>query len=251
MLPVPDEHPTRRFHDRAEAYARYRPGYPAAAVDVMLQGLPAQCTVADVGAGTGILSRLLADRGACVLAVEPNASMRGAAAPHAGVLWSGGTAEATGVPDASVDLVTIAQAFHWVDAPTALREFARILRPRGRLAILWNRRSREHPFTLGYRRVLEVMDAEAPAERAHFDPSIVVASAGVFQDLRHLEFVNAQRLTEEELLGRARSTSTVPLTGPHADRIFEMLRELHAQHRGPDGKVEMVYRTNLYLWTRR
>lgn len=245
-----DDDPTRRFHDRAVDYAKYRPGYPAGAVDALLDGLPSNCLVADVGAGTGILSRLLADRGAHVLAVEPNASMRAAAAPHADVQWCEGTAEATGLSDASVGLVTIAQAFHWVDVPATLREFARILRPQGRLAILWNRRSREDPFTLGYRRVLEAMDAEAPAERSQFDPAVVTDADG-FHDLRALEFVNAQRLTEEELLGRARSTSTVPLAGPRAEQILAMLRDLHARFRGADGTAEMVYRTDVFLWTRR
>ena len=70
--------------------------------------------IVDVTAGTGILSRLLADRGARVLAVEPNAAMRDAAAPHPRVQWSEGTAEATGLPDAAVDMVTVAQAFETV-----------------------------------------------------------------------------------------------------------------------------------------
>ncbi|HYM25450.1 MAG TPA: class I SAM-dependent methyltransferase [Vicinamibacterales bacterium] len=243
-----NEHPTCRFFNRAGDYARYRPGYPGAAIDAVLEGLPEACTVADVAAGTGILSRLVAARGARVLAVEPNAAMRAAAAPHPGVVWSDGTAEATGLPDGSVDLVTVAQAFHWLDVAPTLREFARILRPAGRLAIVWNRRSRVHPFTLGYRGVLEAMGAEAPAERSRFDPAVVTGVT--FRDLRQQEFVNAQRLTEEQLLGRARSTSTVPLTGPDSERILAMLRDLHARHRGDDGTVEMVYRTELFLWTR-
>jgi len=245
-----NDHPTCRFHDRAEDYARYRPGYPADAVDALLRGLPSACTVADVAAGTGILSRLLAARGAYVLAVEPNAAMRAAAAPHPNVNWSDGTAEATGLSDASVDLVTVAQAFHWVDVAPTLREFARILRPHGRLAILWNRRSREDLFTLGYRTVLQAMDAEAPAERSEFDPAVIVAD-GRFENLRQLEFVNAQQLTEEQLIGRARSTSTVPLTGPRSERILDMLRDLHARHRGADGTATMVYRTEVFLWRRR
>jgi len=243
-------HPTCRFHDRAEDYARYRPGYPDDAIDALLCGLPAACTVADVAAGTGILSRLLAARGADVLAVEPNASMRAAAAPDPRVRWIDGTAEATGLEDASVDLVTVAQAFHWMDVPAALREFARILRPDGRLSILWNRRSREDPFTLGYRTVLQTMDAEAPAERSEFDPA-VVSSSGLFDEQRRLEFVNVQRLTEEQLLGRARSTSTVPLTGPRYEQILALLRELHARHRRPDGTAQMAYRTEVFLWQRR
>lgn len=79
-----DPDPTRRFSDRADAYARFRPSYPASAIDAILAGLapPATLEAADVGAGTGIASRLLGDRGVRVAAVEPNAAMRAAAAPH-------------------------------------------------------------------------------------------------------------------------------------------------------------------------
>ena len=245
-----NDHPIRRFNDRAEDYAKYRPSYPVDAVDALLQGLPSPCTAADIGAGTGILSRLLAERGVHVWAVEPNAAMRAAAAPQPAVHWRQGTAEATGLSDASVDLVTMAQAFHWVEVVPALREFARIVRAHGRLAIVWNRRNREDPFTLGYRGVLEAVNAEAPAERSQFDPA-VVTDAGGFLDPQRLEFVNAQPLTEEELLGRARSTSTVPLTGGRAKRIVALLRDLHARYRCADGTVKMVYRTEVFVWTRR
>jgi SAM-dependent methyltransferase len=244
-----DEDSIHRFHDRAEDYARYRPGYPAPAVDALLTGLAplVERTAADVGAGTGILSRLLADRGVRVLAVEPNASMRGAAVAHEHVRWVDGTAEATGLPDRSVDLVTVAQAFHWFDVPPTLREFARILEPGGRLAILWNRRSRTDPFTLGYRAVLEAMDAEAPAERSRFDPAVVTGS-GRFRDLRTLRFPNAHELSEADLLGRALSTSTVPKSGPRSEQIQALLRELHARHRGAGGSVTMVYETEVFQW---
>jgi SAM-dependent methyltransferase len=246
-----DPHPTRRFSDRAQDYARYRPGYPPAAVEAILDGLGASAalTVADVGAGTGIFSRLLAQHGARVFAVEPNAAMRGAAAAHPRVTWVDGRGEATGLDAGSCDLVTVAHAFHWFDADAALRELQRVLRAGGRLAILWNRRSRSDPFTLGYRAALEANDAEAPAERSAFDPA-TVTSTGRFRNLRTRSFQNAQALSEEELIGRALSTSTVPREGPATERLLAMLRELHARHRGPDGRATMVYRTDLYLWDR-
>ena len=112
----PEPAPTERFHDRADDYARSRPSYPEAAVAAILHGITADPPhVADLGAGTGILSRLLADRGAVVTALEPNASMRDAAAPHPRVRWAAGTAEATGLPAGAFDAVTVAQAWHWFD----------------------------------------------------------------------------------------------------------------------------------------
>lgn len=242
---------TQRFHDRALDYARFRPSYPEAAIDAILDGLPepSHVVAADIGAGTGISARLLARRGVRVLAVEPNAAMRDAAAAHAKVTFSAGTAAATGLASAAHDLVLVAQAFHWFDPPAALREFQRILRAGGRLALVWNRRSRQDAFTLGYRQALLAIDAEAPAERSEFDPSTVTASQR-FTNPRHFTFVNAQALTLEELLGRAMSTSTVPKKGPMCDEHQRLLHALHARHRDGAGRATMVYTTEVYLWDR-
>ncbi|MCB9887548.1 MAG: class I SAM-dependent methyltransferase [Planctomycetes bacterium] len=245
------DRPTERFADRAADYARFRPTYPAAAVDAILDGAASHgpARVADVGAGTGILSRLLAARGARVTAVEPNAAMCAAAATATGVSFVAGTAEATGLPGGAFDVVTVAQAFHWFDVPRALAEFARLLRPGGRLAILWNRRSRVDPFSLGYRRVLEAMHAEAPAQRSTFDPAVVAPASG-FDGHRMLQFRNEHVVTEAGLLGLAMSTSTVPRDGPRHARIMQLLAELHAAHRQADGAAALVYDTDVYLWRR-
>src|SRR5262245_47354984 len=129
-----------RFSDRADDYVRYRPGYPAEAISAILDGLGSSEHVraADVGAGTGISARLLGDRGVHGIAVEPGEEMRRAASSHPRVQWTGGTAEATGLQSASVDLVLCAQSFHWFRPFPALTEFTRILRPGGRLALMWN-----------------------------------------------------------------------------------------------------------------
>lgn len=250
MDPV-DDHPTRRFSDRATDYARYRPGYPTAAIDAILSGLPppAQLVAADVGAGTGISSQLLAERGLRVFAVEPNRAMREASRAHPCITWVDGTAEATGLPTASHDFVTVAQAFHWFDVASTAREFQRILSTDGRLAIMWNRRNLDDPFTRGYRDALLAIDGEAPAERSVFDPQVVTAT-GRFVNLRTFTFPNAHELTEAELIGRALSTSTVPRTGPRTEQVVDLLRTLHARHRDAEGIATMVYRTNLYLWDR-
>jgi SAM-dependent methyltransferase len=240
--------PTSRFSDRADDYARFRPSYPPDAVHAVLADLRAESLVAaDVGAGTGIFARLLAERGARVVAVEPNASMRAAAEPHPRVTWVDGTAEATGLPFGAHDLVSVAQAFHWFHPQIALAEFRRVLRAGGRLAILWNRRSRTDPFTVGYRAALEAIDGEAPAERSTFDPASI-ATSGRFGNQRTLTFDYRQAMTLEELLGRARSTSTVPKSGPRLDTLLGLLRDLHARHRGADGRATMIYTTEVHLW---
>jgi SAM-dependent methyltransferase len=246
-----DPDPTRRFSDRADDYARFRPSYPAAAIDAILHGLaaPHLLRAADVGAGTGIATRLLAERGAHVDAVEPNAAMRAQAPSHARITWHAGRGEATGLLPASVDLVLVAHAFHWFDAPAAVAEFARILRQPGRLAIVWNKRDRDDAFTAGYCAALEAIDGEAPAERSEFDPAVITAR-GLFTNQSVHVVRNAQPLTQDELIGRAFSTSTVPKSGPRADELQRLLCELHARHAAHDGRTTMVYRSVVYLWDR-
>ena len=163
-----------RFTDRASDYVKYRPTYPAAAIDAILDGLgsPAEIVAADVGAGTGISARLLGDRGVRVMAVEPGDAMRAAAAPHANVTWTIGTAEATDLAPESLDLVLCAQSFHWFRATDALAEFARILRPRRRLAIMWNRRSKTDPLTAGTVEVIVDVGGDMGVESMAFDPAV-------------------------------------------------------------------------------
>src|SRR2546427_12019482 len=114
-----DLNPTGRFSDRAEDYRRYRPDYPAAALNAILEGLgdPAELEAADVGAGTGIASRQLAAHGVRVLAVEPNAEMRAAAIPHPGIEWRGGRARGGGAAHAGAGVLACAPAVPPVRRP--------------------------------------------------------------------------------------------------------------------------------------
>jgi len=252
-MPEPsDPDPTRRFSDRARDYARFRPDYPPAAIDAIVAGLgaPSSLVAVDVGAGTGISSRLLADRGLRVHAIEPNAAMRGAALPNRSVTWHDGTAEHTGLESGSADLVLCAQAFHWFDVAAATAEFQRVLRPNGRLALMWNKRSRNDAFTVGYRAALAAADAEAPAERSDFDPETVTAT-GRFRDLRQVTTPHAQRLSLDGLLGRLLSTSTVPRSGLAHDALIARFRALHTAHADAAGEVRLVYDTQVFLWTAR
>lgn len=244
--------PVGRFSDRADDYVKYRPSYPAAAFTAMLLGLPAPSSLraADVGAGTGISARLLAREGVRVWAVEPNAAMRAAAEPHPLVEWREGTAEATGLPDQSVDLVLCAQAFHWFRQRDALADFHRVLKPGGRLALLWNARSRTDPLTLGYILAIHAVNGEHPAERRELDPDVVHRD-GWFTPATLQTFENDQTLDREGLIGRATSASYVPREGPALAALVTSLERLYERNRDPDGLVRMKYVVKLYLAERR
>jgi SAM-dependent methyltransferase len=252
MNPLHDLKPTTRFSDRVGDYVRYRPSYPAEAIDRILAGFgPAERLIAaDVGAGTGISARLLADRGVRVIAVEPNADMRAGAEPHPRVEWRDGTAESTGLPDRSVDLVLCAQAFHWFRPVEALTEFARILKPGARLALMWNQRDVRDPFTAAYRQAILDCGGESVVELVDPDP-FVIDRHPAFEPHQTFETSHAQRLDEAGLLGRATSASYVPKTGPMAKLLVAKLRGLFARSSDAEGLVTLHYVTRVYIARRR
>lgn len=255
MTPTPpdefrlaDLDPTGRFSDRAVDYVKYRPDYPKVAFEVLITGLgePAKLTAADVGAGTGISARGLASLGPRVFAVEPNAAMRAVASPDPRVEWREGTSEATGLPAAGMDLVLCAQAFHWFRALESLIEFHRILRPGGRLALVWNKRDDHDPLTLGYKQAIQAVNGEHPAERRPFDHGLI-AAGGRFTAPRRLVFDHAQTLDQAGLVGRAISASYVPKAGPAFDELVRRLHMLHAKYRDSRGVVTLRYVTEVWL----
>ncbi|HEV2105618.1 MAG TPA: class I SAM-dependent methyltransferase [Candidatus Eisenbacteria bacterium] len=247
--PAPGAHdPASLFTASAESYAQHRPGYPDAALRRAIAGLgaPGSLLAADVGAGTGIAARQLADLGPRVLAIEPNAAMRAAAAPHPRIEWRDGTAEATGLAGAAVDLVLCAQAFHWFRAAEALAEFRRVLRRPGRLALIWNTRDVRDAFTRGYVEALRAVGGESTVEMRGFDPAVIHAG-GAFAPATLEAYANAQRLDAAGLLGRALSASYAPREGERGERLRAALAALHERYREADGRVALRYVTKLYV----
>lgn len=234
--------PTTRFDRRAALYARYRPGYPEAAIDDVLDGLgdPATLCAADLGAGTGILSGLLADRGVGVLAIEPNAEMRAAATERAGIRWIDATAEATGLASDSVDLVVAGQAWHWFEPRKACAEVARILRPGGRLALVWYDDRPGCPVSGRYRQIVKPGAVETFGAHAveQWTPTLS-PPFDLELDIKPIIHEYEYRLDAEGLIGRARSASYVPHCGPDAERLEHEMRELHSQWADEDGLVTL------------
>jgi ubiquinone/menaquinone biosynthesis C-methylase UbiE len=226
-----------RFGSRASAYAAFRPSYPSEAIDAVLEGLgePGALTIADIGAGTGISSRLFAQRGAGVIAIEPNARMRSVAAQHPRVRWCEGTAERTGLDDSSVDAVVACQAFHWFATGAAMQEFRRVARRRA--ALLQYERDERDSFTAAYGEVLRSYatdDTEALRARA-------LAVFAEFPNARvtRQRFAAAQRLDRDALSGRAASSSYLPSSGDAAESLRRDLQALFERHQR-DGSVELV-----------
>jgi SAM-dependent methyltransferase len=176
IQPLPDT--TRRFSDRVQDYVRYRPDYPAELLPMLVKetGFSSKSVVADIGSGTGKLAMLFLDYGNVVYGVEPNDEMRLAAedllAGYDNFRSLKGTAEATGLPDKAVDLITAGQAFHWFDVPKAQIEFRRILKPGGMVVLVWNQWSAElSPLLAEYQELLSAFSLDANRVR-HSAPKV-------------------------------------------------------------------------------
>ena len=251
--PLYQQNPTERFSNRAQDYAQHRPSYPATAIAHILAGLgdPSDLTAADIGAGTGISARLLADQGVTMWAIEPNAAMRQAAEPHPRMTWQAGQAEATGLPAAAVHLVTCCQAFHWFRPEPSLQEFHRILRPNGRLALMWNDRDESDEFVEQYTQLLRDAAGDRYLNHADHRDLATVQQSHLFQNFQALTVPYDQFLTLEGLIGRAMSSSYVPQTGTAAEQLVSNLTQLHQRFSDANGRVRFAYVTCLYLATYR
>jgi SAM-dependent methyltransferase len=245
--------PTERFSSRAGDYARYRPSYPAAAIDLLAArcGLTGSAAVADLGSGTGLLTQLLLARGAQVFAVEPNAAMREAAEaqlqgePRFTSVEA--TAEATTLPAGSIDLIVAGQAFHWFDVPKARREALRVIRGAGFGALLWNERP-PHPGAF-------LDDYEALLLRYAPEYARIVASRadeasmrGFFGgQMQQASFPNQQVFDFEGLKGRLMSSSYAPEAGhPKHEPMIAALQRVFERHQ-QNGVIVFPYQTRVYF----
>lgn len=245
--------PTERFSDRVEDYVKYRPSYPPAVVECLQAecGLHRGSIVADVGAGTGIFTEFLLRIGGEVFAVEPNEAMRQAAerrlGSHPRFHSVAGTAECTGLDAAAVDLITAAQAFHWFRRDETRREFRRILRSGGRVALVWNERKTDDAFQQGYEALLRrhAPEYEKVNHRTITDDDIATFLGG--GELRRWTFPNDQRLDFAGLRGRMQSASYTPRPGERGHRdLLASLEALFKTH-AVGGKVAFAYETRLHL----
>lgn len=239
---------TERFSTRAENYARYRPGYPPAIIDLLraeCQLTPASI-VADIGSGTGLLVKLFLSNGNRVFGVEPNRAMRRAGEyflkDYPNFTSIAATAEATTLTDGSIDFVTAGQAFHWFNPNAARIEFARILKPHGWIVLVWNeRKTGATPFLEAYEQLLQTFVPDYPAtQRQNLDLQVL----GL--ELKARYFENSQLFDFEGLKGRLLSSSYAPEAGqPHHEAMLAELWRIFQVYQ-KNGTVTFEYATEVY-----
>jgi SAM-dependent methyltransferase len=250
---MPATNATSRFSDRVQNYVLYRPGYPPEVLHTLKRacGLLPDHTVADAASGTGIWTRPLLENGNPVFGIEPNKDMREAGerllAEFPKFTSVAATAEATTLPNRSVDFVTAAQAGHWFDRKQARREFVRILKPEGWLVLLWNERLTDStPFLRDYEQLLLIYGTDYQDIRHEhttsevnefFDPSPY--EERTFEMRQHFDYAGVE--------GRLLSSSYAP--GPEHPKHAAMLKELRAVFSAHEveGRTTFEYKTRMYF----
>jgi len=249
---MPAKDSTERFSSRVANYVRYRPGYPSEIIDLLSQacGLRPDCVVADIASGTGIFTRLLLEHGNRVFGVEPNTDMRRAGEeflqPYSNFTSVAGTAEATTLENCSVDVVTAAQAAHWFDRAKARREFVRILKPGGWVALIWNERLTDGtPFLRDYERLLATYGTDYHEVR-HERTTDEIADFFAPSRFESRELANRQELDYEGVEGRLLSSSYTPQEGdPKYPLMLQELKRIFDCYK-KDGKVAIEYATRVF-----
>lgn len=244
------------FDREAASYERARPGYPSDCVAWFADnlGIHPGRTVLDLAAGTGKFTRLLEPFGARLIAAEPVDGMRSVLArtsPAVPVVSC--TAELMPFRREHLDAITVAQAFHWFDAPVTLAECARVLRPGGRLGLVWNARDRTAPHVDSLWSIMDRVEKQAPWRKHEEWRESAFTETEFFDPLHEARFHHTQLMTVEEVVDRFRSVSHVAvLDEPAKLAVLDEVRAQLASHPDTAGhdQIEIPYRVDAY-WCQR
>src|ERR1044072_7463235 len=242
---------TQRFSNRVENYVKYRPHYPAAMVTYLQERFGfTSGAIADIGAGTGILTKLLLDAGYTVYAVEPNGPMLDKAIAllneYPGFTAVTGTAENTTLPNNSVDAVMAAQAFHWFNAEKSRAEFTRILKANGLVVLVWNERRVDSAFEKEYEVLINRYGKDYVQVKHRNIEQTDLAAFFAPAPMEVKEFNNQQVFDFEGFKGRLLSSSYMPSPGdPGYDDMITALKALFDKYQQA-GTITITYDTNVY-----
>lgn len=251
---------TEIFTDKSESYAKYRSSYPEEMIERIIEPFRLQDVIqaADIGAGTGISSRLLADAGAQVTAVEPNKAMAEAAEKHPNVSYVIAPAEATGLESNTFDIVTSFQAFHWFHFKQSLKEFNRILKPGGKLALVWSYWDEMDEFTGEFIKLINKASSKFEEKVTPYDgfPSGYIKKWRIrllwklgwlpyYRSVEKLQFTYNQHLNKNDLIGYAASQSFIKHEGELWDELCSGLNSL--TEKTQSDSISLKYRVTLFL----
>jgi ubiquinone/menaquinone biosynthesis C-methylase UbiE len=247
---APVTNPTTRFSNRVENYVKYRPGYPAEVFKFLETdlGLTKNSTIADMGSGTGLFAEPLLEKGYSVICIEPNEEMRKAGEARLGKYKTFASrfqkAEATGLADHSVDMITVAQAFHWLEPEDTKQEFTRILKKDGKVVLAWNIQKKGQPFMDAYRALKdEHCFEQAIPKRIDLKKIEEFFAPNGFEKT---VFNNEQMLDFDGLKGQLLSSSYIPLPGhPSYETMISTLVQLFVKY-NVNGFVKMEFETMVF-----
>jgi ubiquinone/menaquinone biosynthesis C-methylase UbiE len=259
-----------KFSEEASSYASNRPNYPIELIHKIIQDLgnASQLTLVDVGAGTGIASRQFAEQGVKVFAIELVPEMIEAAEPHQLVEFRQAPAESIPLSDSTANVVTIFQAFHWFKFEQSLREFQRILKPSGRIAIIWYGWDKSDPFTNRYQQFIHEAKNQPSSSLSYYKqlrkylrwlklPINWYKGLNLkllrqfcwmphFKNVRRYEFAHQRAVDLSSLIGEALSQSFLPHEGPIWENLLSQIKDL-ANH--TDDQLYLKYKMTLYVGT--
>ena len=245
--------PKKRFSTRVENYIKYRPSYPQEIISFLKEKhiLSSDSVIADIGSGTGILSELFLKEGNQVYGIEPNIDMRKAGetqlSKYSNFVSVEGSAENTSLNSSSVDIITAGQAFHWFDLETTRKEFLRILKPKGWVILIWNRREKQNNvFLKEYEKFLLKYGTDYTAiEKKKLDFDKFFGKNRTDMNYNYKKFDNYQMFDYEGLEGRLLSTSYIPLNDhPTFNDMMIDLKNLFDKYQ-QNGLIKFEYKTEV------
>lgn len=245
--------PVEIYTDRVEHYKNSRPSYPCSLIKTLQQqcALDKHKKIADIGSGTGIFTELLLDTESIVFGIEPNCAMRAVAekkfSTYTNFKSINATAENIALPDHTFHLITVAQAFHWFDQNTVKKEFIRLLRKDGWVALIWNiRKLTDSHFLTAYEELIKKFSPEYEKSEQY---SIFDAAEFLFgrNNCDHAIFVNSQELNFQELKNLLLSYSYTPnISDSGYLSMLASLEKIYNAH-AISNKVKIEYDTHFYL----
>jgi SAM-dependent methyltransferase len=240
------------FTKTVQHYLKYRPSYPLEILDLLVKecGLSKKSIIADIGSGTGFLTKLFLDYGNTVYGIEPNQAMREAGeaylAQYSDFHSISGTAEATHLDAASIDFITVGTAFHWFDLEKTKSEFKRIATDHAWIVLVWNVRDVESPLIHDYENLLLEYGNDYANSKAKKLDKVAMDSFFKGHSIKKAAFKNIQYFNWEGFKGRLLSTSFIP-SSEHAKykSMIEQLKSIFLRYE-KNGVIEFLYQTNLY-----